>query len=73
MSVEETFPILDDVVLPPAKGRAARPRKSDLDTIQKEKRASLEGSTRFDKGSDSLRRLFVTPSLMKGENSDVRS
>ena len=24
----ETFPILDDVVLPPAKGRAARPRKS---------------------------------------------
>jgi hypothetical protein len=41
MSVEETFPILDDVVLPPAKGRAARPRKSDLDTIQKEKRAFL--------------------------------
>jgi hypothetical protein len=71
MSVEETFPILDDVVLPPAKGRAARPRKSDLDTIQKEKRASLEGSTRFDKGSDSLRSLFVTPSLMKGEKSDV--
>ena len=71
MSVEEMFPILDDVVLPPAKGGAARPRKSDLDTIQKEKRVSLEGSTRFDKGSDSLRRLFSAPSLMQGEDPDV--
>jgi hypothetical protein len=73
MSVEETFPILDEVVPPPAKGGAARPKKSDLDTIQKEKKVSLEGSTRFDKVSDSLRRLFSTPSLMKGEDPDVYS
>jgi hypothetical protein len=71
MSVEETFQILDDIVLPPAKGGAARPRKSDLDTPQKEKKVSLKRSTRFDKGSDSFRRLFSTPSLMKGEDSDV--
>ena len=67
----ETFPILDDVVLPPAKGRAARPRKSDVDPIQKEKRVSLERSTLFDNLSDSLRRLFSTPSLMKGEDPHV--
>jgi len=71
MGAEETFPILDDVVLPPAKGRAARPSKSDVDPIQKEKKVSLERSGRFDKGSDSLRRLFSTPSLMKGEQSHV--
>ena len=71
MGVEETFPILDDVELPPARGGAARPKKSNLDRIQKEKRVSLEGSTRFDKGSDSLRRLFSAPSLMQGEDSDV--
>ena len=71
MSGEEMFPILDNVVLPPARGGAARPKKSNLDRIQKEKRVSLEGSTRFDKGSDSLRRLFSAPSLMQGEDSDV--
>ena len=71
MGAEETFPILDDVVLPPAKGRAARPSKSDVDPIQKEKKVSLERSGRFDKGSDRLRRLFSTPSLMKGEQSHV--
>src|SRR5215471_11753322 len=71
MGAEEPFPILDDVELPPAKGRAARPRKSDVDLIQKEKKASLERSARFDKRSDSLRRLFSTPSLMKGEDSNV--
>ena len=67
----ETFPILDDVVLPPAKGRAARPRKSDVDPIQKEKRVSLPKSTRFDNVSDGLRGLFSTPSLMKGEDPHV--
>ena len=71
MSGEEMFPILDNVVLPPARGGAARPKKSNLDRIQKEKRVSLEGSTRYDKGSDSLRRLFSAPSLMQGEDSDV--
>jgi len=71
MSGEEMFPILDNVVLPPARGGAARPKKSNLDGIQKEKRVSLEGSTRYDKGSDSLRRLFSAPSLMQGEDSDV--
>ena len=71
MDAEETFPILDDVELPPAKGRAARPRKSDVDPVQKQKKVSLERSARFDKGSDSLRRLFSTPSLMKGEDSNV--
>src|SRR6516225_3991505 len=67
----ETFPILDDVVLPPAKGRAARPRKSDVDPIQKEKRVSLPKSTRFDNVSDGLRGLFSTPSLMMGEDPHV--
>jgi hypothetical protein len=36
MGLEETFPILDDVELPSAKGGAARPKKSDLTPIQKE-------------------------------------
>jgi hypothetical protein len=71
MGVEETFPILDDVELPPAKGRAARPRKSDVHPIQKEERVSLDRSTRFDNVSDSLRGLFSTPSLMNGEDPHV--
>src|SRR6516164_1337386 len=71
MGVEETFPILDDVELPPARGGAARPKKSDLDRIQREKRVSLQKSTRFDDVSDGLRGLFSTPSLMKGEDPHV--
>ena len=71
MGVEETFPILDDVELPPAKGRAARPRKSDVHPIQKEERVSLDRSTRFDNVSDGLRGLFSTPSLMNGEDPHV--
>ena len=71
MGVEETFPILDDVELPPARGGAARPKKSDLDRIQREKRVSLQKSTRFDNVSDGLRGLFSTPSLMKGEDPHV--
>ena len=44
MDVEETFPILEGVELPPAKGVAPRPKKSDRDPIQTEKRVSLETS-----------------------------
>ena len=56
----ETFPILDDVELPP-KGAAARFQKTKV---------SLETTTeniRFNI-SDNLRRLFSTPSLMKDED-----
>jgi hypothetical protein len=71
MGVEETFPILDDIESPPAKGRAARPRKSDVDPIQKEKKVFFERSTRFDTVPDSLRKVFSTPSLMNGEDPHV--
>ena len=70
MDVEETFPILEDVELPPAKGVAPRPKKSDRDPIQTEKRVSLETS-RDSEGFDDLGRLFSTPSLMKGENQHL--
>ena len=73
MGAEETFPILDDVELPPAKGRAARPRQSDVDPVQKEIKVSLERRARSDKGSDGFRNLFSTPSLMKGEDPDVHA
>jgi hypothetical protein len=71
MGVEETFPILDDIEFPPAKGRAARPRKSDVDPIQKEKKVFFERSTGFDTVPDSLRKVFSTPSLMNGEDPHV--
>jgi hypothetical protein len=71
MGAEEMFPILDGIELPPAKGKAARPTKSDVDPIQKKKRVSFERSTRFDNVSDSLRGLFSTPSLMNGEDPHV--
>ena len=75
VDVEEMFPILDDVELPPRKAAAARPKKSG-DPTQKEKRASLETkmeSMQFDNISDKLRQLFSTPSLMKGEDPDVHA
>jgi hypothetical protein len=74
VDVEEMFPIIDDVELPPAKAVAARPKKSDGDRIKKAKRVSLEtnmDSMRFDNISDKLRGLFSTPSLMKGEDPNV--
>ena len=74
VDVEEMFPIIDDVELPPAKVVAARPKKSDGAPIKKAKGVSLETnmkSMRFDHMSDNLRRLFSTPSLMRGENPDV--
>jgi hypothetical protein len=64
VNVEETYEILDDVELPPAKGRAPRPKKSDPDPIQTEERASLQ-TTGDSKGFDEL---FSTPSLMNGED-----
>jgi hypothetical protein len=74
VDVHETYPVLDDVELPPAKAEAARQKKADLNPIQREKEGSLRtnpDSTRFDDLSDNLRRLFSTPSLMKGEDPDV--
>jgi len=74
VDVQETYPILDDVELPPAKAAAARQKNPDPNPIQREKEGSLEtkrDSTRFDDVSDNLRGLFTTPSLMKGEDADV--
>ena len=67
MGVEEAYPILDNIEMPPAKRGASRSKHSDLNPIQTEKRVSLEtnGDSRF----DDLRALFSTPSLMNGENS----
>ena len=73
MDVEE-YPILDDIELPPEDAVGARPKKSNLDSIQNKKRVSLETNVdgmRFDKISDELRSLFSTPFLMKGESSDL--
>jgi hypothetical protein len=69
VDVEETFPILEGVD-PPAKGVVPRPKKSDGDPIQTEKKVSLEAS-KDSKGLDDLGRLFSTPSLMKGENQHL--
>jgi hypothetical protein len=68
---EETYPILDNVELPPEKAAATRSKKSNLNLIQKEKVVSLEtnkDNTRFDNISDSLWGLVSTPSLVKGED-----
>ena len=70
MGVDETFPIIEGVELPPPKGVAPRSKKSDRDFIQTEKRVSLEAS-RDSEGFDDFGRLFSTPSLMKGENQHL--
>jgi hypothetical protein len=60
VDVEEPYPIIDGIELPPSKAEAARRKK--------EKQVS---SARFDNMSDKLRRLFSTPSLMKDEDLEV--
>jgi hypothetical protein len=70
----EEYPILDDIELPPEDAVGARPKKSNLDSIQNKKGVSLETDVdgmRFDKISDDLRSLLATPSLMKGESPDL--
>jgi hypothetical protein len=74
VDVEEMFPIIDGIDLPPPKAVAARPKKSDGDPIKKAKSVSLEANMegmRFDNISDKLRGLFSTPSLMKGEDPHI--
>jgi hypothetical protein len=73
---DETFPILDDIELPPVKAAAARSKKSKPDPIQKEKVVSLEtnkNNARVDIISDSLWGLVSTPSLVKGEDPAVHA
>jgi hypothetical protein len=67
----EEYPILDDIELPPANAVRARPKKSNLDSIQKEKVVSLETNADSMRFSGDLRKLFSTPSLMKGEDPDL--
>ena len=59
VDVEDTYQIIDDIELPPAKVGAARPKK--------EKGVPLG----FDSFSDKIQRLFFTPSLTKGEDPGV--
>jgi len=60
VDVQETFEILDDVELPPAKAVAAR-KKKQKDPLQREKEGSLE-TNRDSTGLDDLGKLLSTPS-----------
>jgi hypothetical protein len=70
LKMADSYEILDDIRLPPARAVAARQKKSDLGPNQQGKETSREG-TRFDNISDKFRRLFCTPSLANGEDPDV--
>src|SRR5262249_18178083 len=71
---EETYPILDNIELPPVK--AAGTKKSNPDHIKKEKGVSLKtnkDNTQFNDISNSLWELVSTPSLVKGEDPAVHA
>jgi hypothetical protein len=59
MDAEDTYEILDDIELPPAKAVAARSKKKGI---------PLGRSNNI---SDDFQRLFSTPSLVKGEDPRV--
>ena len=67
---EETYPILDDIELPPVKAVAARSKKSNSEGVSLE---TNKDNTRFDNISDSLWELVSTPSLVKGEDPAVHA